>query len=109
MNNLISSKEAKKLADKAQPRIREKQLERCIDLANRSIRSAADGGEYKTTIVLSICSEFKNVSKYRMNYLAKKLVECLNEAEYKTNYYKLDGSYYIEVIFGDGEYIDEEI
>jgi hypothetical protein len=94
----------------AQPRIREKQLERCIDLANRSIRSAADGdGEYKTTIVLSVYSEFKNVSKYRMNYLAKKLVELLNEAEYKTNYYKLDGSYYIEVIFGDGEYIDEEI
>ena len=50
MNNLISPNEAKRLADMAQPKLREKQVGYCIDLANNSIRSAADSGEYPDSL-----------------------------------------------------------
>lgn len=110
MNNLISPNEAKRLADMAQPKLREKQVGYCIDLANNSIRSAADSGEYKATILLSAYPELKNVNKYRMAYLAKELEKHLKESGYRTECCKENSRcYIIEAIFWDGEYEDEEV
>ena len=106
MNNIVSQKEALRLADSAQPKVRAKQLERCIDKTNNVIRVSADSGEYRTSVSIDYY-EFKGANKYRLEYLAKELSDLLYKAGYQVNYYKTSAGYNVDIIFGSGEYVDE--